>query len=148
MKKNGGTNASLILADKLDAKGYKLTPQRTLVFEIVSSLSNHPTAEDIFAKAREKMPSISLATVYNCLDVLSGCGAIRSVRLERQGARYCANGKLHAHLHLADGGVIDVPLSGENAQYIRALVPQCYDVGGFELNFTVGAKEKNSCGGR
>jgi Fur family transcriptional regulator, peroxide stress response regulator len=147
MNGNGGNDASLILAKKLEAKGWMLTARRALVFEVVSSLSNHPTAEEVFARARERMPSISLATVYNCLEVLRECGAICSVREDGQGARYCASGNAHAHLHLPDGRIVDVPLSDENVQFIRALVPQDYDVGGFDLNFTGESKRKNSSGG-
>ena len=136
MIENGGNCASLILAEKLKAGGAKLTSQRALVYDVIVSIGNHPTAETIFERARERMPSISLATVYNCLEVLVRCGVVRSVRGEYQGARFCANGKLHAHMHLANGDVVDVPLTEENARYILQLVPDGYSVGDFDLNFT------------
>jgi Fur family transcriptional regulator, peroxide stress response regulator len=142
MNDNGQIGASLILAQKFEKRGKRLTSQRLLVYDVIASFSNHPTAEEVFARAREKMSSISLATVYNCLEVLGGCDVIRSVRFGVQGARYCISGKLHAHLHMPDGSIADVPLSEENAQYIRALVPQNYNVSDFELNFKGSLKNK------
>jgi Fur family transcriptional regulator, peroxide stress response regulator len=140
MNDNGQIDASLILAEKLKVVGVKLTPQRALVYDVIVSLANHPSAEEVFARARDRTPSISLATVYNCLEVLVSCGAIRAVRGNYHGARFCANSKLHAHLHLDGGGVMDVPLTEENARYILELLPTGYSAGDFDLNFTGGRR--------
>ena len=45
------------------------------------------------------MPSISLATVYNCLESLSGIGAIKQVNIDREASRYCPNLQPHAHFY-------------------------------------------------
>jgi len=57
------------------------------------------------------MPGISLATVYNCLETLTGCGLVKTVQLDRGPARYCPNLEEHAHFHCQDcGTVLDLPL--------------------------------------
>ena len=62
-------------------------------------------------RVKEKMPSISLATVYNCLETLTECGLARHVNLERQSARYCPNLEEHGHFFCdICGAVFDVPV--------------------------------------
>jgi Fe2+ or Zn2+ uptake regulation protein len=52
--------------------------------------------------------SISLATVYNCLEHLTSAGLIKQVHLERGQSRYCANLHEHVHFHCETcGKVID-----------------------------------------
>jgi Fur family peroxide stress response transcriptional regulator len=60
---------------------------------------------------REKVPSISLATVYNCLETLTDCGLAKTVTDERGPARYCPNLAEHAHFFCENcGEVSDIPL--------------------------------------
>ena len=47
-----------------------MTKQRALVLGIIKDSSEHLTAEEIFMKAKEKMPGIAFATIYNNLNVL------------------------------------------------------------------------------
>jgi Fur family peroxide stress response transcriptional regulator len=39
----------------------------------------HPTANDIYLELKEKFPSLSLATIYNTLDVLVGIGMVNAL---------------------------------------------------------------------
>jgi Fur family transcriptional regulator, peroxide stress response regulator len=139
----GDRNARLELKEGLGRMGLRPTRQRELVYEVLVSKPDHPTAEDVFARSREKMSSISLATVYNCLDTLVASGLVRAVHRERQPTRYCANMCEHAHLHdLSDGSVIDIELPSQSVQYLRSLVPPNYAVEGVELNFTGHKKQE------
>ncbi len=62
-------------------------------------------------RVKAKMPSISLATVYNCLETLTSCGLVKLVSHEREPSRYCPNLQEHAHLFCEGcSGVMDVPL--------------------------------------
>jgi len=60
---------------------------------------DHPTAEQVFIRAKPGMPEISMATVYNCLDALVKCGLVRQVTLERGAARFCPNMREHCHFY-------------------------------------------------
>lgn len=87
----------------------RLTRQRREVYEILLEERDHPTATEIFLRAKERIPSISLATIYNCLETLAEAGLIRQVNLDRAPSRYCPNLKEHAHFHCTGcGSVADV----------------------------------------
>ncbi|MAS95955.1 MAG: hypothetical protein CMO55_22345 [Verrucomicrobiales bacterium] len=80
--------------------GIRMTKQRQVVYDVLSELGiNHPTASEVFVSAKEKMPSISLATVYNCLESLTQAGAIKQVNIDREASRYCPNLQPHAHFY-------------------------------------------------
>jgi len=71
-----------------------------VVYEVlVDDKRDHPTAAEIFERAKHLMPSISLATVYNCLETLTHIGAVRQVNLDREATRYCPNLNPHAHFY-------------------------------------------------
>jgi Fur family peroxide stress response transcriptional regulator len=60
---------------------------------------DHPTAEEVFIRAKRGMPDISIATVYNCLDALVRCGLVRQVQLDRGATRFCSNMLEHGHFY-------------------------------------------------
>lgn len=95
----------------IHGRGLRMTEQRRTVYDALMEERNHPTAVEVFMRARNRMPSISLATVYNCLETLSSCGLVKTVNLERGPARYCPNNQEHAHFYCNDcGTVLDLPL--------------------------------------
>ena len=53
--------------ERLRAQGGRLTSQRRLLFDILDSLGEHPTAEELFILAREIDPDLNLSTVYRTL---------------------------------------------------------------------------------
>ena len=72
---------------------------------------DHPTAEEVFIRAKRGMPNISMATVYNCLDALVQCGLVRQVQLDRGATRFCPNMREHGHFYCdACDTVYDVDL--------------------------------------
>ena len=93
------TTQNLSLTQRLSDSGLRSTPQREVVYQVVLSKRDHPTAEEIFDRVKAKMPTISLATVYNCLDALVQCGLIKQVNFVREPTRYCPNLHEHAHFH-------------------------------------------------
>ncbi len=123
--------------------GFRFTPQRKEVYDAVVEQRDHPTATEVFFRVKERLPSISLATVYNCLETLTSVGLVRQVSFERGPARFCSNLHSHAHFHCSScGAVTDVPLppdeellSGwevpegalitDHEISIRGLCPQC-----------------------
>lgn len=91
--------------------GLRLTKQRRGVFDALMDNPDHPTATEVFLRAKRRMPSISLATVYNCLETLVGCGLVRQVNFDRSPTRYCPNLREHGHFICEECGVVfDVPL--------------------------------------
>ncbi len=91
--------------------GLRLTRQRRHVYEVLLAQQDHPTAMDVFLRAKPAMESLSLATVYNVLETLADRGLARKVHLDRGSMRYCANVAKHGHFTCNScGAVLDVPL--------------------------------------
>jgi Fur family peroxide stress response transcriptional regulator len=85
------------LSARLTTGGLRSTPQRQQVYDVLLQKRDHPTAEEVFIRAKKAMPEISHATVYNCLDALVKCGLVRQVQLDRGATRFCPN--MHEHCH-------------------------------------------------
>ncbi|HSP42559.1 MAG TPA: transcriptional repressor [Luteolibacter sp.] len=86
--------------------GLRMTRQRQEIYRILIEERNHPTANEVFIKAKDRLPNLSLATVYNCLEALVQHGVIRQVNFERESSRFCPNLREHGHFHDAETGVI------------------------------------------
>jgi len=92
--------------------GLRLTPQRRQVYEVLMTKRDHPTATEVFIRAQKQMPSISLATVYNCLETMVGNGLVKAVHVDREPTRFCANLREHGHFHCTDcGHITDIEFS-------------------------------------
>ncbi len=96
--------------ETISHNGHRLTPQRREVYDVLLAERDHPTASEVFLRAKHRMPAISLATVYNCLETLVACGLAKQVNVDRDATRYCPNLEEHGHF-VCDrcGGVTDVP---------------------------------------
>lgn len=75
-----------------------MTKQRELICRIVQNTDRHLTAEEIFVLAREQMPSIVRATVYNNLSFLTENGMLRRIRIYGGPDRYDRVLAPHEHL--------------------------------------------------
>ena len=101
------------LNERLATSGFRFTPQRQHVFNVLLEKRDHPTVEDVFIRSKEEMPDISMATVYNCLDALVKCGLVRHVNLDRSATRYCPNMKEHSHFYCDEcGEIYDIDFNG------------------------------------
>lgn len=99
------------LGERLATSGFRFTSQRRCVYDALLHNRDHPTADDVFNRAKKAMPEISHATVYNCLDALVECGLVRQVQLRRGAARFCPNMEEHCHYYCDEcGAVFDVTL--------------------------------------
>jgi Fur family peroxide stress response transcriptional regulator len=87
------------LSRRLTTGGFRFTPQRQQVYAVLLQRRDHPTAEEVFIRAKRVMPDISLATVYNCLEALVRCGLARQLTLQRGAARFCPNMREHCHFY-------------------------------------------------
>ena len=91
--------------------GFRWTRQRREVYGLLAKERDHPTAAELFLRAKAHIPGISLGTVYNCLEALTQAGLIKKVDIGRNPSRYCPN--LGEHAHLIDersGMVVDIEL--------------------------------------
>ena len=89
-----------------DIEGLRMTRQRREVLAVILRDRDHPTANDVFRRAQDRMPTISLATVYNCLEALVSHNIVRQVNLDRESSRYCPNLSDHCHFQDESSGKI------------------------------------------
>jgi len=89
-----------ILIATIRNSGSRITPQRRAICELLASTDSHPTAQDIFDMLRPQFDSLSLATVYNTLAVLTRQGVVNVLGEAGDGAvHYDAD--LTPHVNLA-----------------------------------------------
>jgi Fur family transcriptional regulator, peroxide stress response regulator len=127
------------LNQRLATSGLRFTPQRRHIYNVLLEKSDHPTAEDVFMRAKQGMSDISIATVYNCLDALVRCGLVRQVNLDRNASRFCPNMKEHCHFYceecsriydiaLSPGAEVKIPKGFKVTHHevsFRGLCPKC-----------------------
>jgi Fur family transcriptional regulator, peroxide stress response regulator len=68
--------------------GLAVTGQRLAIFAALAASREHPSAEQIFLAVRDKLPKLSLATVYKNLEALRAAGAIGAVNTLHEQGRY------------------------------------------------------------
>ena len=86
-----------LLRDGLRRSGIKLTHQRLEIFLEVAKSVDHPDAETIYEGVRERVPTISLDTVYRTLWLLLDLGLITTLGSPRRTTRFDANVEPHHH---------------------------------------------------
>ena len=120
----------------LNHSGLKSTRQREHVFGVLMDRRDHPTADEVFTRSKEGMPTISLATVYNCLEALVECGLVRQVNIEREPTRYCPNLAKHAHFHCKKSGrVYDIDLNRDIIERLKSILPKGFNVENIDISF-------------
>ncbi len=92
----------LMFAQKLSAKGLRVTPQRIAILEAVYRLANHPTADNIIEYIKTKHPNISVGTVYKVLDFFVEHDLLNRVKTEGGIMRYDQLVTNHHHLYCAE----------------------------------------------
>ena len=104
--KSPAAHSDRAYATVMHGGGLRLTPQRRHVYEVLMEKRDHPTATEVFLRVQRRMSSISLATVYNCLETMVGNGLVKAVHVDREPTRFCANLREHGHFHCAGCGQI------------------------------------------
>jgi len=90
--------------------GIQPTPQRIAVAKYVLRATDHPTADEVWAKVRRRCPTLSRATVYNTLNLFAEKGLLRSQPLREGVAVF--DPRIAPHHHFIDddtGRVFDIP---------------------------------------
>src|SRR5918994_3824865 len=85
-------------ATALRERGYRVTPQRLAVYSSLVDLGRHVPAERLLEAVSERVPGVSLPTVYSALEALEDAGLVRRVAAGRGPALYDAGTPDHHHL--------------------------------------------------
>jgi Fur family ferric uptake transcriptional regulator len=102
------------LLTRLRERAWRLSPQRRVVAEVLAGDHVHVTAEQVHDLARDRLPEISRATVYNTLNELVALGEVGVVDIVDGAKRYDPNtAEPHDHLVCETCHTIrDVPRAG------------------------------------
>ncbi|MER7465399.1 Fur family transcriptional regulator [Streptomyces sp. NPDC097981] len=103
------------LLERLRGRGWRMTSQRRVVAEVLDGEHVHLTADEVHARAVERLPEISRATVYNALGELVGLGEVVELSTDGRAKRYDPNAH-HPHQHLVCsrcGTIRDVHPTGD-----------------------------------
>jgi Fur family peroxide stress response transcriptional regulator len=79
-------------------RGLAVTVQRRTVFEALSARRDHPTADQVYAAVRGRIPGLSRTTVYRVLEALVEAGFVRKVHHAGGVARFDPVTQRHHHL--------------------------------------------------
>lgn len=86
--------------------GLKLTHQRLEIFRELAGTEEHPDAETIFRAVQQRMPTVSLDTVYRTLWMLHDLGLVTTLGPQRTGVRFDANLDRHHHYFCVRCGLV------------------------------------------
>jgi len=83
------------------------TNQRKIILEELQGMTSHPSAGDLYEIVRERLPRISLATVYRNLELLTKLGFVKKLALSGGETRFDAATMPHNHIRCVECGRID-----------------------------------------
>ena len=112
------------LEDMCVAKGMRMTEQRRVIAQVLEAATDHPDVEELYRRASEIDPRISIATVYRTVKLFEDAGVIARHDFGEGRARYEPIPDEH-HDHLIDlrsGKVIE--FRSEEIERLQQLVAE------------------------
>jgi len=96
-------------AKKIHCKGYKLTPQRKIILEVLIRNRNNPlTPEQVYRQVKVFYPGIGLTTVYRMLELLRKIGVVNHIHFHDSCEHYEINdGQPHHYLICLNCGRVE-----------------------------------------
>ena len=89
---------------KLRQRGYKLTPQRRAVLNVIDTSQRRLTPTAIYERVQQEHPGIGLVTIYRTLEILAELGVICEVNAEGSSRSYLIRRVSEHHHHLVCSG--------------------------------------------
>lgn len=102
----------------------RMTPQRRVILEALRKSGNHPSADQVYELVREKLPHVSMGTVYRNLETLAEAGLIQRLELGPGPRHYDAGTKEHYHIRCLQCGkiediLVELPIGLDRAARIK-----------------------------
>lgn len=97
----------------LHQSGLRVTKPRSAIFDFIRRNHDHPTAQEIYVNLKQAYPSLSLATVYNTLEVLVAHGLVQDL-----GAAF--DDEIH--------------YDGEVSPHINLICTNCHSIGDYPMS--------------
>ena len=111
-------------------QGLAFTFQRQVIYEAVVDSRNHPTPELIYEQVRQRIPSISLGTVYKNVKTFLDSGVLKEVTLHHGSLRLESNMTPHHHLVCSScKAIFDIEGSAvEPVQFPKTKLPAGFSI--------------------
>jgi Fe2+ or Zn2+ uptake regulation protein len=110
------------ITEKLRRSGIQPSAQRVAVAEYVLATEAHPSAEQVWAEVKARVPMISRATVYNTLNLFVRKGLLRQLQLAEGRVSFDPNLQPHHHfIDEATGIVVDIPWDALDVRRVEGL---------------------------
>src|SRR5919107_2131314 len=100
------TTADERLTDALRAAGHRVTSQRLVLYRVLGELGRHASAEEIARVSSERLPGLSLPTVYATLELFEDLGLVRRVDAGGPAALFDPRTEPHAHFACRSCGAV------------------------------------------
>jgi Fur family ferric uptake transcriptional regulator len=102
------------LARDLRSKGFRVTPQRAVILEVIAHRGGHQSAKDVYRAARKRLPGLNPVTVYRTLESLQRAGVLDLFSVAGEVDRFALRERGNPHAHLVCsrcGTVVEVTLA-------------------------------------
>ena len=110
------TTSDARLETALRAGGHRVTSQRLVLYRVLGELGRHAHADEIARASSERLPGLSLPTVYATLELFEDLGLVRRVDAGGAAALYDPRTEPHAHFACRRcGAVSDLDASIDSA---------------------------------
>jgi Fe2+ or Zn2+ uptake regulation protein len=85
------------LTEALRSRGQRVTPQRLVIHRTLTAKDQHLSAEELLDAVEDRLPGVSLPTVYSTLELLGQLGLVR--RVGPAGGRVLFDPRMEEHQH-------------------------------------------------
>jgi Fur family ferric uptake transcriptional regulator len=115
--------------EALHERGFRFTPQREIILEVLHHTPAHSTAEEIYSQVQEVSGRVDITTLYRTLELLQELEFVNVIDMGVQGRRYELVGISSPHPHLvcrSCGSILD--LDPKELQPLAARLEEEYGV--------------------
>jgi len=95
---SGSQKSDALIIETLRKKGYRATTQRIAICRFALHSRDHPSAQRVYDEVRRVHPTVSLATVYKTLKILTEHGLVQELDLPESQARFDSYVEPHINL--------------------------------------------------
>lgn len=113
----------------------RMTRQRAVILEELRKLKSHPTADELYSIVRERLPRISLGTVYRNLDFLADTGEILKLEAAGSTKRFDGDTSWHQHVRCIHCGRIGDIMTPRPAPDVEGLNVEGFTIVGARVEY-------------
>lgn len=95
------------LTDVLHQRGQRVTPQRLVINRALRELDRHVTAEEVLASVADRLPNVSLPTVYSTLELFEDLGLVHRIGVSQGALLYDPRPEPHDHMVCDNCGKVE-----------------------------------------